>query len=138
MLPIFLFFPSGFSTEPPSFVRNKRHSCSSGEPRADQCCPVLFHSHCSSGGNPRQEPTVSQANELSEIRLRPSPPGQVIIMRAVRVGEDGASCPFCSQRGAANLFTGDQRGAVGTGLPCKRPPRTTIQVGSWRAQRACL
>lgn len=86
MLPIFLFFPSGFFTEPPSFVRNKRHSCSSGEPRADQCCPVLFCSRCSGGGDPRQEPTVSQANELSEIRLRPLPPGQVIIMRAVSGG----------------------------------------------------
>lgn len=48
----------------------------------------------------------------------------------------GQAIHFCSQRGAANLFTGDQRGAVGTGLPCKRPPRATIQestVGSWRA-----
>lgn len=68
----------------------------------------------------------------------PRLPGRLLLWGLSVAGEDGASRPFCSQRGAANLFTGDQQGAVGTGLPCKRPPRTTIQVGSWRAQRACL
>lgn len=52
----------------------------------DRCCPALSCSLCRGGDGPWQEPTVSQANELSETRPCASPLGQVIIMRAVSGG----------------------------------------------------
>lgn len=70
------------------FSEDKGNFFGKGWPRegSDWCCPASSHSLCSGGGDPWQEPAVSQANELSETHPRPSPPGQVIIMRAVSGG----------------------------------------------------
>lgn len=47
--------------------------------RPDWCCPALSCSLCSGGDGPWQEPTVSQANELSESRPRASLPGRLLL-----------------------------------------------------------